>query len=447
MAASPFTRVENIDVRDFGAIFDGRDNTLEIQAAIDAAGTSLTARHVAFPAGDSLLSATIRVPSGIYLQGEGSINTRFRRTGDYGDSFRFGDTIFNSGGAKGFCIYQDHGHGLFPPNQPGAFRNLATQGAHIHVAPDSHTRWVDLLLIGLRYQLRRRGGLLAVHSGIDCYGIYDPIEPGMQETEAAVLIEGDSSTIPTDIEFSDCRISGMLSPVRAVSWSGDHVTRDVVQNCGPRNGLQITCCEGLRWIGGYMGACAENAVRLVAEPDSILSGVAVDETFIDSCGNVGLLVDPAGGGTVTQLSWKPSEHNGQSNGRCAITDRVNEDPDPSAYKVPSVIGLVVEGQYRMFVGSGISLDGARDVKIDVTARGWNCRGFYDKDSRQDCFIRLGNQSENIAIYGIFGGGPIGDRFSNHDRVAIRYDPRNSVSRRIGIFALASDGTTLSSGLG
>lgn len=415
-----------IDVRSFGAIFDGRDNTDPIRRAIMAAAASGATRTVRFPPGDSLLSSTLHWPSGVRALGAGAVNTRFRRVGDYGDTFVFGDatTGYVSGGAEGFTIYQDHGAGFFPPNTERLFHNRTTHGAHFNVHPDSHCRWTDILLIGLTNQIRRRGGLASKYDQVDCYGIYDPTVPALQETTASILIEGDLKAIPTDIEFASCRISGMTTPVRAIEWPGGNFTKDVVRNAGALHGLQIECCEGVRWSGGYIGAAAQSGVRLIAKPSSIVSAFWLDGTFVDSCGYAGLLIDPSDGGVATQVSWQPSEHNCQGNGFCAVTDipifgstSLAKGP-PNA--PPNVVGLTIAGQFRAQVGPGIILSNARAVRIDVNARAWNLRGFYNTNTPFDAFAVLGRNCRNIVLEGLYGGGMNGEG-GGLDAVVMRYD--------------------------
>jgi hypothetical protein len=443
--APPARAATIIDVTDFGCIFDGRDNSVALQAAVHAAGADHVRKEVRCPAGDCLLSRTITIPSGVHLAGEGSVNTRFRRTGNYGDTFRFGEDSYVSGGASGFTVYQDHGIGLFPSNLGEHFRNRATGDAHIRVAPDSHTIWEDLLLIGLEHQIRRTGGLLAVHRNIECYGIFDRSDPRLQETSAAILIEGDLRNIPTDVEFSDCRISGMISPKRPISWPGGHTTTDTVEDCGARYGLQVQCCEGLRWRSGYIGVCVEAGVRLLADPHSILSAFSLADTFVDSCRGAGLLIDPSGGGTATQISWSPSEHNAQGNGFCAVTDRPH-DAEGTSPPQPSVIGLDIGGQYRTFIGYGISLTGARSIKIDANARNWNCRGFYDASAGLNAFVWLGKDVRSAVIYGLYGGGALGDGTASHDVVAICCDMPSRSRSAVTIFAASAEGTRLAEDL-
>ncbi len=439
-----------IDVRAYGAIFDGRDNTVAIQRAIAVAASSPTSRTVRFPPGDSLLSGTLNVPSGVRTVGAGSVNTRFRRIGDYGDTFVFGDpdTGYVSGGAAGFMIYQDHGLGFFPPNTENAFRNRATRGAHLRVHPDSHCRWTDLLLIGLTNQIRRRGGLASTHDQVDCYGIFDPAVPALQETTAAILIEGDLKAIPTDVEFISCRISGMTSPIRTIAWPGGKRTADAVQNAGARYGLDIECCEGVRWTGGYIGAAAESGVRLKAKSGSILSAFSLDAAFVDSCGYTGLLIDPRGGGTATQVTWQPSEHNSQGNGFCAVTDMVvapSTGFSTAPATVPSVVGLSIAGQYRAQLGSAVVLSDARAVRIDANARAWNVRGFYTAQSSFDAFAVLGPRCRAVAITGLYGGGMNGDG-GGQDAVMVRYPKNAAPAARIVVEGRTGADTVSEGGL-
>ena len=409
-------------------------------------------RTVRFPPGDSLLSGTLHWPSGVRAVGAGAVNTRFRRVGDYGDTFVFGDpdTGYVAGGAEGFMIYQDHGLGFFPPNTERNFRNRATHGAHFNVHPDSHCRWTDVLLIGLTNQIRRRGGLASKYDQVDCYGIYDPVVPALQETTASILIEGDLKSIPTDIEFSACRISGMTSPVREIVWPGGHPTTDTVQNAGARDGLRIECCEGVRWIGGYIGAAAENGVRLRALAGSILSAFVLDGTFVDSCGHAGLMIDPGAGGTATQVTWRPSEHNAQGNGFCAVAD-VATPPTPvptdafDAATASSIVGLTIAGHYRAQVGPGVMLLRARAVLIDAEARAWNARGFYGKTTSFDAFAVLGPKCRSIRVTGLYGGGMNGDG-GGGDAVTVRYRLASGAIARIAIDARTGVDTAMQAGL-
>lgn len=450
MPLASFAFEEGIDVVSYGAVFDGRDNTEAIRRAIAAASASTVTRTVRFPPGDSLLTSTLHWPSGVRAVGAGAINTRFRRIGDYGDTFVFGnpDTGYVSGGAEGFTIFQDHGAGFFPPTTEAAFQNRTTHGAHLNINPDSHCRWTDLLLIGMTYQIRRRGGLASKYDQVDCYGIYHPDIPALQETQASILIEGDLRNIPTDIEFTSCRISGMTTPVRPIDWPGGYQSNDVVQNAGARHGLQIECCEGIRWSGGYIGASAESGVRLLAHSDSILSAFRLDGTFVDSCGYTGLLIDPSGGGVATQVSWQPSEQNCQGNGFCAVTDTV--EPFLGAGRgrsdvPPSVVGLTIAGQFRAQVGPGIMLLRARAVSINVNARAWNFRAFYHDGSAFDAFVMLGPRCRNVVIEGVYGGGMNGDG-EGRDAVVVRYDRSIAVSAHIRFAGQTGTNTTAEANL-
>jgi hypothetical protein len=62
--------METISVKDFGALGDGStDDTTKIQAALDAAEASGAVVH--FPAGQYVITATLLVPNGVTLQGDG----------------------------------------------------------------------------------------------------------------------------------------------------------------------------------------------------------------------------------------------------------------------------------------------------------------------------------------------------------------------------------------
>ena len=442
---------QTIDVRDFGAVFDGRDNTAAIQAALDHASAVGGSRTVVSPSGDCFLSATIRIPSGVGFVGQGSLNTRFRRTGDYGHTFDFG-TVFNlgggvtvqaynaSGGAGGFCVYQDHGTGMFPPNTvAGGFTNLATHGAHINIERDFNVKWFDMLIIGMPYQVRRFGGLQARHECVTTIGVYDQAVPAMQECLAGWLIQGDLSTIPTDLEFDSCRIGGITSPIRPITLPSGNVITDSVQNCGPLFGMQIECAEGIRWRGGYIGACADSGLRLLADPASILSAVSFEQMFVDSNGYAGFFIDRRYAGTTRDFTWHPSEHNCQGNGWCAGTDeiRFGANPDKSGY--PSVIGFNLSGMYQTFIAFGVWLDAARSLKCDINARCWNCRGFFNALPNFDCFLRLGGGGTGACGTIMGGGGQLGDGTASHDVCVIRYTTNGLGSNPTNVHITGANG--------
>ncbi len=303
-----------IDVRMFGAVFDGRDNTVALQKALNFARALGGSRTVVCPPGDCFLSSTVRVWSGVALVGAGSLNTRFRRTGDYGDTFIFGTdidlgggvivTVYNSSGASGgFFVYQDHGTGMFPPNTvAGGFTNLVTHGAHMKIGRDFNVSYFDIVLVGMTYQIDRFGGLNAKHEAITTIGIYDQAVPAMQETLVGILIRGDLGAIPTDLDFINCRVGGITSPKRPITLPSGDVISDSVQNIGALYGIQVECAEGIRWRSGYIGACADSGVRLLADPNTILMAVSFVDMFVDSNGVAGLWIDRLKAGTPRDIT-------------------------------------------------------------------------------------------------------------------------------------------------
>jgi len=93
---------DEINVRDFGAMGDGTDQTAAIQAAINYAGVN---GKVVVPPGSYFLSATINCPINLVLEGAGPNQTLFWRTGNYGDTLYF----LNSGSAQIRGIWFWHG--------------------------------------------------------------------------------------------------------------------------------------------------------------------------------------------------------------------------------------------------------------------------------------------------------------------------------------------------
>lgn len=413
-----------VDVRDFGAVFDDRDNTTAIQAAINHAAASST-RIVQMPAGFSRLSSTITVPHGVVLAGMGSINTFLKRTADYGNTFEYASG-YNGGGAHGFALYHDHGAGWEVPNTPGAYQNPITRGSHFVLPLVGHSNFSDLLVSGLVHQFYCTGGLRNTFIGVECLtDVWDWSDPSFQVGRSAISLlpgpapPGELRPIPTDWEFYACRIGGVTSPKRPITWPGGHVTTDVIDNIGALYGLDIQCSEGVRWYGGYMGAFGWAAVRLLATPGVILSAFSLRDAFIDANHRAGLLIDRSGGASCAQITWAPHEHNFQGNGYRGVSDAASDIYEGAASGDVSVTGLDLRGQYRAFIGDVVCLEAARNVNVDINARAWNLRGFYNSTPPLDAAISIGPGCRTVSVTGVLGGGLDGAG-STTDRVGVRY---------------------------
>jgi hypothetical protein len=410
-----------IDVRAHGAIFDGRDNTAAIVAAI-AKAVVVGAKDVLLPAGDALISATIVVPPGVRLLGQGRNATRIHKTADFGDLLQFGSSTqpYQSGGATGFWAYHDYGAGPFPPSDPALVTHPCTKGAIINAFQPSHCIWNDLWLTGGEVQWRSYGGVSNFFTALETQGVWDPAHPALRCSPASIVIDGDLKHIPTDFDFVGCWARGTISPVRAIAWPGGHTSTATVQNIGAADILYIRCCEGLRWHGGYLGGAANNGVRLHPRAGGIVTGVDIRGAFVDACGLAGLMLDNQDGTVSTDITWAPSEHNGQFNGLCGVSDSY------STLKTYSVVGLNLAGFYRAFIGPVADLKCANSVLANVSGRGWNALGFYDKNAggfAYDAAFKVADTCVAIVIDGLLGGGLNGDGSNNHDDFAVRYTSR------------------------
>jgi hypothetical protein len=407
-----------IDVRAHGAIFDGRDNTAAIVASI-AEAVALGIKDVLLPAGDVLLSATIVIPPGVRLIGHGRNATRIRKTADYGDMFQFGSSSqpYQSGGATSFWAYHDYGAGPFPPNNPSLITHPCTQGSLLNVFYPSHCVWHDLWLTGGVTQWTSYAGYSNLFTAIETLSVWDPTQTALQCSPSSIVIDGDLQNIPTDFDFVGCWARGTISPVRSIAWPGSHTTTNTVQNIGGADMVYITCCEGFRWIGGYIGGAASNGVRLRPRTGAILTAFELRGTFVDACGISGLMLDNQNGVSPTDVTWSPSEHNGQFNGLCAISDNYSTT---TSY---SVVGLNMTGFFRAFVGPIADLKCANTVLAYVNGRGWNHQGFYDANAGAldyDAAFKIADTCVTVVIDGLLGGGLNGDGTSNHDGFAVRY---------------------------
>lgn len=433
----------SIDVRAHGAVFDGRDNAAAIIASI-AEAVSLGLKDVALPAGDSLISQTIVVPPGIRIVGRGRNATRLRKTADFGDMFQFGTSSsdYQSGGASGFWAYHDYGSGAFPPTNPSLVTHPCTTGAIFKAFAPSHCMWTDLYLIGGQNQWYSFSGVSNIFLGVETQGVWDPTQTVLQCSPVGIFIDGNASSIPTDFDFFGCWARGIISTTRSISWTGGHTTTTTVQNIGPKDILFIRVCEGIRFHGGYIGAACYNGVRLKPPVGWILNGLDLRGTFVDANGLAGLMLDNQDGGTPTDITWAPSEHNGQSNGLCGLSDSYS---NTSSY---SVVGLNIDGFYRAFVGPVAELKIACTVKVNASARGWNFWGFYDTNAGSfgyDAAFRIADTCVTVVIDGLIGGGLNGDGSSSHDGYVARYTSAGNPAN-VTIKAVAGKSTTLSGSL-
>lgn len=427
-----------IDVRAHGAIFDGRDNTAALVAAI-AEAAALGIKDVLLPAGDMVVSATIVVPPGVRLIGHSRSATRIRKTADFGDMFQFGLSTqpYQSGGASGFWAYHDYGSGAFPPINPSHVTHPCTRGAIFNAFQPSHCTWSDLWLIGGQAQWRSFGGVSNIFTAIETQGVWDPTQTALQCSPTSIAIDGDLKHLPTDFDFFGCWARGTISTVRMILWPGGHTTTNTVQNIGAADIIYIRCCEGLRWHGGYIGGAANNGVRLHPRASSIVAGFDLRGTFVDACGLAGLMLDNQDGTSPTDVTWAPSEHNGQLNGLCGVSDSY------SRLTLYSVVGLNLSGFYRAFVGSIADLKRANTVLASVNGRGWNSQGFYDDNAGgfgYDAAFTIADTSVTVVIDGVLGGGLNGDGSRNYDRCAVRYTSSGNPAN-VTIKAALGKGTT------
>lgn len=388
-----------IDVRDYGAVFDGRDNTVAIQAALNAAATA-EVRTVLMPAGASLVSATLQVPSGVGLRGQGRVNTFLRKTAEFGDMLHFGTTAspYQSGYVGDFWAYHDYGLGIALPNVPADVTYPSGAGAILSFDGPYNSTISNVAATGGQTQIRVRGGSTSTFINCMASGVYDPAQPSLQFAQSSVLIEiGASGQIPTNIDFVSCSFSGTVSPPRSITWpapgGGTRVQASTAQNIGPLRVMQIKCCESVTMYGGYLGAGAKHNLCFTAGSD-IIGGFSAANVFMDAAHEA--QVGFEGSGIPFSIALHMREWVGQNNGFSALTDQGST----AAY---SVAGLAVSGEMRFFVGPAVRLAKARRVTLDSDIRQWNSMSFYDGDAGYNCGVDLGAAARNIVVRGMIGG--------------------------------------------
>ena len=120
-----------INVRDFGALGDGSDQTTAFQNAFNAAGVN---GKVVIPSGSYKMSAQINCPSNIVIEGAGPNQTLIYRDTDYGNTFYFS----NAGAAQIRGIWFWHG---LPYNSYETSQYVANTGATSGYPGDGKIIW------------------------------------------------------------------------------------------------------------------------------------------------------------------------------------------------------------------------------------------------------------------------------------------------------------------
>jgi len=410
---------QDIHLQDYfsGVLAPSADITSSLQAAINAARARVVSSGgcatVRIPAGYFFnLSATIVIPSGVFIEGNGSVQTYLRRTGDYGHTFVVGTanpaTNVQCAGIRNMCIYHDHGSGPVPPLAAESWVNpVASNSAHIVAYTPVHCDFSGLSLYSLRGSLVIQGGSFSRVYDVDTYGTWDENYTAMQESALGLLIDQDTAvtgSIPTWHLIQFCRFGGTTRPNTTLNYWGDKTKTDT-KNIGPRNGLVIQGGEAIYVDNSYTGACNSNGILLSSKGGSILAGVFISNHFFDPCG---IKYEDAclrfenrdAGGIIDGVTVSNAQFKGQTNGWRAVSDY------GSTATNGSVKDFIIDGHASIFVGNPLELTNMRRATINMNIAAYNYQNWYLAD--QACAVHVGSSCSVVRVGGIIGGGVYGE---------------------------------------
>lgn len=248
-----------LSVKQFGAVGDGAaDDTTAIQSALTAAGINGT---IYFPAGAYHVTATITGLGNQTIRGAGANSTIITRSGNYGDTFVFGNASTACGHVRFYDIWMLHGVTMYTPGDT-SLANLATTGAHIRMWGCQEPILSNVWLWRLPFQFVIEGGSLAIIEKCHFYGIWDSLYPAAQEGVAQVLLRSSALGIVTSTKIRDCFFTGNGSLARNTTFtpSTGAVVKSITDPVGSQYGLKIDCSEDLDMTGCYLSGHAQNSV-------------------------------------------------------------------------------------------------------------------------------------------------------------------------------------------
>jgi len=306
-----------INVKDFGATGNGStDDTAAIQNALTAAGIN---GSIYFPSGAYHVTATITGLGNQTIRGAGANSTIITRSGDYGDTFVFGNSTTACGHVRFYDIWMLHGVTMYTQGDT-SLANKATTGAHIRLWGCQEPILSNVWLWRLPFQLVIEGGALAVIEKCHFYGIWDNLYPACQEGVAQVLLRSSPLGIVTSTKIRDSFFTGNCSLVRNVTFtpSTGSVVKSITDPVGSQYGVKIDCSEDFDMTGCYLSAHTQNSVLV----DNISTDPAFElrfsNNFFDAVKQYSIQISPIS----TQSSYiniTGNTFNGEGTGIGGIT--------------------------------------------------------------------------------------------------------------------------------
>jgi hypothetical protein len=412
------TATAEVDLRDYGAIFDGRNNAVPIVQA-EAALVALGGGILRFPPGEANINGGAIVKnSQCAWVGAGKNRTLINKTDNLGPMIvsgnESGDQSSHMSGMGLFHSYTGMGPGFSLPVLAADVVYPMTTGAILDF-PNGPYRGLfsDLWLVGGQQQIRIRGGAQSQFYGCDTSGMWDPAVPALQLSESGIRVDpGPHNEFATNIDIIACTMGGTITQPTSpgvypmITWPGGFTSTDTAANIGPKNILDIRACESFHVIGGYIGSAANFGIRFRPTIHPVtgffsLSGFSLEGTFLDAAQVALVGIDNPDGGELYNAAIRPSDSVLQTNGWTAFYDG-----DPANTGITG-INITWDGPIRACVGPGIFAVRTRGfVHTGGGITGYNAKGFYTADAYttgRNSAIWFGANVVKCQANGIVGG--------------------------------------------
>ncbi len=320
-----------LNVLDFGAVGDGvTDDTVAIQAAIDAAEGSTFSKTVYLPANKYVVSATLTVQDDFTnIVGDGRGSTEINRTGDYGDTIIFDDEVATDKMFWNKCV---------------GFR-ITTETA---MTTGTHIRGIGVSNLELR-DLRLEDGFKGV-SLTGCANL------NMRDV---TIVVGDLYATPGGANQYYMQIDNDLTNFPAMNGGG------IIDGCNFRsqddtdphvaNGLIIKSADGI-WINNtHIGNTDVADLRILPNTaTSQVSGILMTNSWMDKTGGKGIGIAGTTSGVFGNFLFN----------NCVIAGGGAGSLDGIEISSADVTGIQISNcQIRNFAWNGIDLIDGRHVLI------------------------------------------------------------------------------------
>jgi hypothetical protein len=390
--------IEIISVKDYGALGDGSDATIAIQAALNAAAAlnpSGSGVGVYIPAGIYVISATINIPtttaSGICLYGSGRSTTTLHRAG----TFTSGDIIYSTTVVNPLA-------GYFEIKDLTIINSniLMSSGASIHINNRSCFTISNILSVD---------GYQGVFCDGNCsLGIIDKYTY-VQSSAFYVTRSG--------IEFGGGNQNGHIISNSSATSAGIVISAGYCLT----NGLLIQASDGIQIINCYFSGNA--GITLDANHGYTIDDVWCSNCVIDGCRTYGVIL------TGTAATYSKAYTNIRFIG-CHI------DPTNANGVLVNTTAVYIDGDcdYVQFIGCDIDISGGSLVYLNQPANSYagvpiQCIQFLgsyftlsDQNSTGTATISLKTGQNGVSIIGNY----IGNRVSaNASQYAISLDGSNA----------------------